>query len=86
MTEIEMQEQIAHLDRRVTSLETERLALIDQSKRIEANTSELLATFTALKGAWTVLNWIGKLAKPLGFVASIGALWYNFKDLFPKGH
>ena len=74
-----MQDQIDMLDRRIAILETERIALVEQNKRIEDNTRELLETFNALKGAWKVLNAIGKLAKPLTFIATLFGLYYSFK-------
>lgn len=53
------------------------------TKRIEANTSDLVEAFANLKGAFRVLNWIGKFAKPLGYIAGAAAavlsLWTAFK-------
>ena len=53
------------------------------TKRIEANTAELLDVFESWKGAMKVLNWIGKAAKPIGYVvgmgASIAAFWAALK-------
>lgn len=54
------------------------------TKRIEANTAEMLDVFESWKGAMKVLNWIGKAAKPLGYVvglgASIAAFWTAIKS------
>ena len=53
------------------------------TKRIEANTAEMLDVFESWKGAMKVLNWIGKAAKPIGYVvgmgASIAAFWAALK-------
>lgn len=59
------------------------------TKRIEANTAEMLDVFESWKGAMKVLTWIGKAAKPLGYVvgfcASIAALWTAMKSgVHPK--
>ena len=59
------------------------------TKRIEANTAELLDVFESWKGAMKVLNWIGKAAKPIGYVvglgASIAAFWAALKGgVHPK--
>ena len=70
----------ADMERRITVLEGERVALVAQSQRIESNTKELLDTFNALKGAWAVLNAIGKLAKPLGVIGAFCAAFYTFKS------
>ena len=56
-------------------------------KRIEANTAELLDVFESWKGAMKVLTWIGKAAKPIGYVvgmgASIAAFWTAMKSGMP---
>lgn len=38
-----------------------------QLNSILSNTSELIDTFKAVQGAWKVLDWIGKAAKPIGW-------------------
>ena len=47
------------------------------------NTRDLVEFFTAFKGAFRVLEYIGKLAKPLGYIAAVGTavtgLWATFK-------
>lgn len=75
-----MQDQLYDHERRLKTLEGERVALVEQSQRIESNTQELLETFNALKGAWKVLNAIGKLAKPLGVIGAFCAAFYTFKS------
>lgn len=53
------------------------------TKRIEANTAEMLDVFESWKGAMKVLTWIGKAAKPLGYLvglgASVAAFWAALK-------
>lgn len=82
-------EELAQGDKRMDSLTDEVTAIkLEQSqfrvelaentkatKRIEANTAELLDVFESWKGAMKVLNWIGKAAKPLGYIATfVGAI------------
>lgn len=55
----------------------------EQLNRIEKNTSELIETFQAFQGAWKVLNWIGKAAKPIALVSAFCAGAYT---LFTTGH
>jgi len=54
------------------------------TKRIESNTAEMLDVFESWKGAMKVLNWIGKAAKPVGWIvgmgASIVAFWTAIKS------
>lgn len=56
----------------------------DDTKAIKADTAELLVAFHSLKGAMKVLEWIGKAAKPMGYVvglgASIAAFWTAMKS------
>lgn len=61
-------------------MEGERVALVAQSKRIEDNTKELLETFNALKGAWKVLNFIAKLAKPIMAITTFLGTYFYFKS------
>lgn len=68
-----MSEEIKALSDRVDSLETNLQENTDATKRIEANTAELVEFFTGLRGAFKVLQWIGALAKPLGYIAALVA-------------
>ncbi len=48
----------------------------ESTKRTEANTAELVAMFLAWKGAFKVLDMIGSLAKPLGYIVMCAsAIW-----------
>jgi hypothetical protein len=55
----------------------------DDTKAIKADTAELLEAFRSFKGAMKVLEWIGKAAKPVGYIvgvcASIAAFWTAMK-------
>ena len=59
----------------------------DETKAIKADTAELLEAFRSFKGAMKVLEWIGKAAKPLGYVvglgASVAAFWTAMKSGVP---
>ena len=56
----------------------------DDTKAIKADTAELLEAFHSFKGAMKVLEWIGKAAKPLGYIvgvcASATAFWTALKS------
>ena len=56
----------------------------DATVEIKANTAELLEVFESFKAAMKVLEWIGKAAKPIGYVvglgASIAAFWTAMKS------
>ena len=56
----------------------------DDTKAIKADTAELLEAFRSFKGAMKVLEWIGKAAKPIGYIAglcaSVTAFWTAIKS------
>lgn len=56
----------------------------DATNAIKADTAELLEAFRSFKGAMKVLEWIGKAAKPLGYIvgacASVAAFWAAIKS------
>lgn len=53
------------------------------TKRIESNTSEIIELFDSFKGAFKVLEGIGKLAKPMsyiaGLLAAVAGIWTAVK-------
>ena len=79
-------------DRRMNSLADEIIAVkleqsefrrllkenTDDTKAIKADTAELLEAFRSFKGAMKVLEWIGKAAKPIGYIAGFCASMYAF--------
>lgn len=79
--------ELAEGDKRMNSLTDEVTAIkLEQAQfrvelaentnatnRIEANTAEMLDVFESWKGAMKVLTWIGKAAKPLGYLVGLGA-------------
>ena len=56
----------------------------DATNAIKADTAELLGVFESFKAALKVLEWIGKAAKPLGYIvgacASVAAFWTAMKS------
>ena len=56
----------------------------DATNSIKADTAELLEAFRSFKGAMKVLEWIGKAAKPIGYIAglcaSVAAFWAAIKS------
>ena len=59
----------------------------DETKAIKADTAELLEAFRSFNGAMKVLEWIGKAAKPIGYIAglcaSVAAFWAAMKSGVP---
>ena len=62
----------------------DRLLAVEQKvDRIDKATADVVSAFNAAQGAFTVLEWLGKLAKPIiwigGVVTAIGVIWHNFR-------
>lgn len=56
------------------------------TSQVKANTDEIVEFFGAAKGAFTVLSWLGKVAKWVtAIAAAAGVVWALVKTgLFPK--
>lgn len=72
-------------DERMTRIEdnaaTLRAELADNTKATRAvadNTAELVELFQSFKGAIKVLNWLGKLAKPMAYIVGLGTACVGF--------
>jgi hypothetical protein len=67
---------------------TQNAVLLQENVRavaaIKSDTADLLTAFESWRGAMRVLDAIGKLAKPLGYIvgfgASVAALWATIKS------
>lgn len=57
----------------------------DDTKAIKADTAELVEAFHSFKGAMKVLEWIGRAAKPLGYIAGFCASMYAFWTAVKSG-
>lgn len=59
----------------------------EATARIEINTSTIVEFFQAMAGAFKVFNWIGRLAKPLGAIATVCiTLWTAWTTYRGGGH
>ena len=62
----------------------ERLVKVEAKvDKITSDTEDMVAAFHAAQGAFTVLEWVAKVAKPIIFIGSviagIAALWHSHK-------
>lgn len=62
----------------------ERLIAVEAKvDKVSTDTEGMVAAFNAASGAFTVLEWLAKVAKPLiilgGFLAAIGVYFSNHK-------
>lgn len=63
----------------------ERLLTVEQKVNdVDTNTRHIVEAFDALQGAFVVLEWIAKAAKPIlwiaGLITAMSALWSMRKD------
>lgn len=72
-------------DARMERIEIGLAANTEATARIESNTSDLVEAFANLKGAFKVLNWIGKFARPLGYIAGLVAAVVSLYTAFKAG-
>ncbi|MGB3069393.1 MAG: hypothetical protein WBC18_12635 [Ottowia sp.] len=90
MTEWATREDIVRIDQRLDrgdsrfdKLEEQIKTNTELTKKSCEDTGEMLEFLRAMKGAFKVLNWIGKLAKPLAAIVALGAalvgLWTAVK-------
>lgn len=63
----------------------ERLCEVEQKvDEIDENTKGLVAAFKAAEGAFTVLNWLAQIAKPVLWVVGVAAVVYGAVEHFFK--
>lgn len=59
------------------------LAVEHKVDKIDKATTDVVSAFNAAQGAFTVLEWLGKLAKPVlwvgGVITAISIIWQNIK-------
>lgn len=69
---------------RMDAIEKKLDANSEATARVEANTAEMLEFFNSVRGAFRVLDMLGKLAKPLAYIMMfIGActgVWLALKN------
>ncbi|AOU99913.1 MULTISPECIES: hypothetical protein [Delftia] len=65
-------------DMRMTRIEHELQANTVATQQVQANTEEMVKYFVAMKGAFRVLNWIGKVAKPITYIVMLGTAGIAF--------
>lgn len=62
----------------------ERLIAVETKvDRIDTNTADVVTAFKAAQGAFIVLEWLAKAARPLlwigGVITAIGVMWEHIK-------
>ena len=63
----------------------DRLCQLEEKvDEIDENTKGLVVAFKAAEGAFTVLNWLAQLAKPVLWVVGVSAVIYGAVEHFFK--
>ena len=93
MEDVGTQAQVDKLRSRVTIMEAELATNTSITKQVKEDTGELIEAFKAAKGAWAVLEFIGRAAKPVIWVTGVCTAFYHFwkptiswfSDIFHRG-
>jgi len=76
--------EIAALAERVERVEANLAENTATTKRIEENTSDLIEVLAAAKGAFKTLEVLGKIARPIVWIGTVGSFvmyaWARFKS------
>jgi hypothetical protein len=63
----------------------ERLVEVEKKvDHIDQNTAGLVTAFKAAEGAFTVLNWLAQLAKPILWIVGVSAVIWGAVEHFVK--
>ena len=63
---------------RMAAIERDLKAATQELHELKQQLADLLEFFAAMKGAFKVLNWVGKVAKPLAAIVMLGGACAGF--------
>ena len=63
---------------RMAAIERDLKAVTHELQERNQQLADLLEFFSAMKGAFKVLNWVGKVAKPLAAIVMLGGACVGF--------
>ena len=73
---------------RMAGIERELTATRKELHELKQQLQDLLEFFEAMRGAFKVLNWLGKLAKPTAAIVALcvalAGAWNAAKGIYPK--
>lgn len=73
---------------RMAAIERELGKTRQELSELKQQLADLLEFFIAMKGAFKVLNWFGKLARPTAAIVALGVAligaWNAVKGIYPK--
>ncbi|WKL16647.1 hypothetical protein QYQ99_03575 [Comamonas testosteroni] len=62
----------------MAAIERDLKAVAQELQELKQQLAEMLEFFSAMKGAFKVLNWVGKVAKPLAAIVMLGGACVGF--------
>jgi len=77
-TRRQMNERFDKGSERMAAIERDLKAVAQELQELKQQLAEMLEFFTAMKGAFKVLNWVGKVAKPLAAIVMFGGACVGF--------
>lgn len=76
------QTEIQDLNQRLDKLEECVNCLVQETNKLSNETKDVIAAFNAAQGAFTVLEWLAKVTKPIVIlVTTVGGAFLFFKGL-----
>ncbi|RYF80353.1 MAG: hypothetical protein EOO29_14185 [Comamonadaceae bacterium] len=81
----ETSRRVGHLEGNVDALRQDVAENTTATRNVERNTADLIEIFLSWKGAFKVLDQMGKLAKPLGAIFVLGAAMIGFWQAIKTG-
>lgn len=81
-------ERLANGDVAIKQLSDDLAKNTAATQRIEKSTADIVTFFQSVQGAFRVLEWIGKAARPVASITALGvafwSAWELLKSHFPK--
>ena len=78
-------ERMAAIERDLKALAQGHHEERQELQELKQQLAEMLEFFTAMKGAFKVLNWVGKVAKPLAAIVMLGGACVGFWTAIKTG-
>ena len=78
LTRMQINERFDKGSERMAAIERDLKAATQELQARNQQMAELLEFFAAMKGAFKVLNWVGKVAKPLAAIVMLGGACVGF--------
>jgi len=78
VTRRQMNERFDKGSERMAAIERDLKAVAQELHELKQQLAEMLEFFAAMKGAFKVLNWVGKVAKPLAAIVMLGGACVGF--------